>query len=82
MAPGRPRAEHLHVLLRHRLLPQPGGFEGFLEVPEEANLRNLAVLHAIGTDNSRRYLGQVSWSRLCQGSGVGYNSLPDEVQPR
>jgi hypothetical protein len=30
----------------------------------------------------RRYLGQVSWSRLCQGSGVGYNSLPDEVQPR
>lgn len=30
----------------------------------------------------RRYLGQVSWSRLCQAAGVGYNSLPDEVQAR
>jgi hypothetical protein len=28
----------------------------------------------------RRYLGQVSLSRLCQAAGVGYNSLPDEVQ--
>jgi putative intracellular protease/amidase len=30
----------------------------------------------------RRYLGQVSWSRLCQAAGVDYDSLPDQVPAR
>lgn len=30
----------------------------------------------------RRYLGQVSWSRLCQATGVDCDSLPDEVPAR
>jgi hypothetical protein len=35
--------ELLHVLLRHRLLPQPGGFEGVLAVHEVVDQGDLAV---------------------------------------
>ena len=34
---------HLHVLLRHRLLPQPGGFEGLTLVGEAAESDNLPI---------------------------------------
>ena len=44
----RERAPHdLDVLLRHRLLPQPGGFEGRVVVPEELDLADFAVANGI-----------------------------------
>src|SRR5438552_3829533 len=33
----------LHVLLRHRLLPQPHGFEGFVPGPEDLTPRDQAI---------------------------------------
>ena len=39
------RREGWHVLLRHRLLPQPGGFEGFGFAGVHAERRSLAVAH-------------------------------------
>src|SRR5918994_7777204 len=36
---------NLHLLLRHRLLPQPGGFEGLLTYREEFASERLAVAH-------------------------------------
>ena len=36
-------AHDLHVLLRHRLLPQPGGFEGFVTGPILAAPHDLPV---------------------------------------
>src|SRR4029079_11233683 len=35
--------EDLHVLLRHRLLPQPGGFEGLLQLPVLLDSNVLAI---------------------------------------
>src|SRR4029078_9326496 len=37
----------LHVLLRHRLLREPGGFEGLLTVPEDLNTPDLAVAEVV-----------------------------------
>ena len=41
----RPKlSDHLHVLLRHRLLRQPGGFEGFAPV-SEGNVSSRESVH-------------------------------------
>src|SRR5215204_2254435 len=37
------RADHVHVLLRHRLLRQTGGFEVFVRVRETAPMHDLAI---------------------------------------
>jgi hypothetical protein len=36
-------ADDIHILLRHRLLPQPGGFEGITHVVELANAHDQPV---------------------------------------
>jgi len=38
---------HFDVVLRHRLLRQPGGFEGFLVVPEELKGHVFAVANRV-----------------------------------
>src|SRR3954447_12439910 len=40
-------ADDLHVLLRHRLLPQPGGFEGIGWLREEPDVNDFASLHPL-----------------------------------
>ena len=41
----RHRPHDLHVLLRHRLLRQPQGFEGLRVIPEELLIDDLALAH-------------------------------------
>src|SRR3954471_8255881 len=46
--------QQVHVLLRHRLLPQPGGFEGFLAVDEDPDAPDLAVDEVVDVGNRGR----------------------------
>src|SRR5207248_9365291 len=61
-------AHDLHVLLRHRLLHQPHGFEGFMAVEEDADATDLAlneVVHVRAFSTGHHPAAATSRSEAC-----------------